>query len=375
VSIVSKKLAKKRVNDFQRKYGDRALELACHAALPVAFNAELLHLLRINFFLDTSEDLDYDAEFQLLLSPLCREIDEDLYEIEPEIRDILLPRLQIDNGARLRDVASLLKQYICETQWDDRVELQRAQQLTALFRLDRHKSREWLKVNESQIVQGEQDWYVAMNQDIHRQNEIVDLETIKSLLENSSTYLDLSNQGLFTIPPEITKLTDLEFLNLNGNNIVEIPEAIGNLTNLTELYLQNNQITILPEAIGNLTNLTELYLQNNQITILPEAIGNLTNLTELYLQNNQIAILPEAIGNLTNLTKLWLDRNQITILPEEIGKLTNLTGLGLPRNPIAIDPEEIGKLTNLPKLGLKPEPITIDPEDAISFFLRLFFGY
>jgi formylglycine-generating enzyme required for sulfatase activity len=180
---VSIKLAKKRVSDFQLKYGDRALELAYHAALPVAFNAELLHLLRINFFVDTAVDLPYDTEFQLLLSPLCREIDEDLYEIEPEIRDILLGRLQpIDNGARVRDVASLLKQYIDRyTPWHDRKELQRAQQLTAFNILDRAKCREWLGKNKLQLeIAGERDWYIAMNQDIDRQNKITDGEIIKS---------------------------------------------------------------------------------------------------------------------------------------------------------------------------------------------------
>ena len=89
-------LAQRRVNEFRQRggdYGETALHLAYHAALPVALNAELLHLFRINFFLDPPEILPYTAEFEFLLSPLCREIDEGLYEIEPEIRDVLLAGL------------------------------------------------------------------------------------------------------------------------------------------------------------------------------------------------------------------------------------------------------------------------------------------
>jgi Leucine-rich repeat (LRR) protein len=352
---VSIKLANKRVNDFKDKYGDRALELACHAALPVAFNIELLHLLRINFFVDTSADRSDDTEFQLLLSPLCREIDEGLYEIEPEIRDILLETLQpIENGERVKDVASLLKQYIDrDNPWKDRVELQRAQQLTALNILDRAKSREWLgKLNKSEIDPEDLDWYVAMYKDIDRQNEIADFANIEEDLKSSSTYLDLSKRGLFSIPPKIMKRTDLESLDLSGNNIVEIPEAIGKLTNLTRLDLDRNQITSVPEAIGKLTNLTTLYLYKNQIDSLPEAIGKLTNLTGLGISNNQITIVPEAIGNLTNLTELYLDNNQIAILPKAIGNLTNLIHLSLDANHIAIRPEWIDKLTNLTKLSI-----------------------
>jgi hypothetical protein len=62
-----------------------------------------------------------------------------LYEIEPEIRDILL---QSDNGERLRDVASLQQYVDVDPRWRDRVELQRAQQLTALNILDPAKYKE-----------------------------------------------------------------------------------------------------------------------------------------------------------------------------------------------------------------------------------------
>jgi Effector-associated domain 7/HEAT repeats len=179
--MMSSTLAEKRVNDFERKYGEVALQLAYHAALPVALNADLLHLLRINFFLDPPTTLPYTAEFELLLSPLCREIDEGLYEIEPEIRDILLQGLcSIDRGQRIKDVATLLWQYIDrDAVWIDRVELERAQQLTVLNFLNPAQAKEYLAEGDAEIDDGkiaERDWYVAMRQEIDRYSSPIEEE-------------------------------------------------------------------------------------------------------------------------------------------------------------------------------------------------------
>jgi DNA-binding CsgD family transcriptional regulator len=181
--MMSLTLAEKRVNDFKNKYGEVALQLAYHAALPVALNADLLHLLRINFFLDPPVALPYTAEFELLLSPLCREIDEGLYEIEPEIRDILLQGLcSIDNGQRIKDVATLLWQYVDrDAVWIDRVELERAQQLTVLNFLNPAQAKEYLAEGDAEINDGkiaERDWYVAMRQEIDRYPQPIEVEEI-----------------------------------------------------------------------------------------------------------------------------------------------------------------------------------------------------
>ncbi|MBW4520907.1 MAG: TIR domain-containing protein [Scytolyngbya sp. HA4215-MV1] len=176
-SMMVRDRAQRWVKDFQQRcgaYGEAALHLAYHAALPVALNAELLHLLRINFFLDPPEVLPYTVEFEFLLSPLCREIDEGLYEVEPEIRDVLLTGLAQTYGVeRTRDVATLLWQYVeRQSAWDDRVELERAQQLTALHFLNPEKAQQWLVAVETEVSQGQvaaREWFVAMRKDIENQ--------------------------------------------------------------------------------------------------------------------------------------------------------------------------------------------------------------
>jgi hypothetical protein len=168
--------AQRRINDFQRAYGERALHLAYHAALPVALDADLLHLLRINFFLDPPEPLPFTAESDLLLSPLCQEIAEGLYEIEAETRNILLQgfALTYQQTDRLQEVATLLWRYVDEVApWADRIELERAQQLTALSFLAPNQAQQWLnhaEQNSGRTMPVEREWFIAMGRELSRRN-------------------------------------------------------------------------------------------------------------------------------------------------------------------------------------------------------------
>ncbi|GIF75192.1 hypothetical protein [Asanoa siamensis] len=153
--------ATNRLDSVWRTLPDRAVELAYHAALPVAIDVDLLHLLRVNFL----DDLPYEIEARLLLSPLFRELGEGLYEIEPELRTILLTGLNTRFGPdRVRQVALLLESYTEHSlAWDDHPELAYAQRLTALHVIDRARAEAWLA---SAATGTEADlggsWHVAM---------------------------------------------------------------------------------------------------------------------------------------------------------------------------------------------------------------------
>jgi small GTP-binding protein len=162
--------AQKRVSSFAQRYPG-ALDLACHAALPVVLDAEFVHLLRTNFFLDLREPLDFTAEVDFLLSPLCHEIGGGLYEIDPDVRDVLLSRLIDRHGTgRLREVATLLWQYTDRrSPWPDRPILERAQQLTALSFLDPRRARQWLTDVETKTGRtglDDREWFVAMRREV-----------------------------------------------------------------------------------------------------------------------------------------------------------------------------------------------------------------
>ncbi|QLE44267.1 GTPase [Nostoc sp. C052] len=174
--------------------------------------------------------------------------------------------------------------------------------------------------------------------------------------------LNLSGNGLRTLPETIARLPQLTFLDLSGNQLTTLPEAIASLQQLTTLDLSRNQLTELPEAIASFQQLTTLYLNRNQLTELPEAIASLQQLTTLHLSENQLTELPEAIASLQQLTTLYLNRNQLTELPEAIASLQKLTFLKLSENQLTELPEAIASLQKLTFLKLSENQLTELPE-------------
>ncbi|WPD22899.1 MAG: COR domain-containing protein [Candidatus Electrothrix scaldis] len=157
------------------------------------------------------------------------------------------------------------------------------------------------------------------------------------------TQLDLSDKNLTKLPPELfqlTKLTGLEVLNLSGNQFATFPPEIFELTNLTLLDLSNNQLTALPPNILQLTNLEVLNLSGNKLTTLPPELFELTSLILLNLSGNQLTSLPPEILGLTNLTLLDLSNNLLKTLPQEITQLTRLEKLYLKGCPLTSPPAE-----------------------------------
>jgi phenylalanine-4-hydroxylase len=99
-----------RIVNFARRFGEPHITLAMHAALPLGLTAELVHLIRANFVASAP----MIAEADLLLSPLCREVGGESYEMYPEVRELLLAELNEDEafGAeRVKELADFLMVY------------------------------------------------------------------------------------------------------------------------------------------------------------------------------------------------------------------------------------------------------------------------
>ncbi|MEU4623651.1 FxSxx-COOH system tetratricopeptide repeat protein [Actinoplanes sp. NPDC023801] len=157
-----------RLASIRERLPSGTLELACHVAVPVAFDAGFLNLVRVNFFLDPPIVLPYHAEAALLLSPLCRELGEGLYEIDPQIRDLLLSSLVATFGnERLERTAILLEMYTDRRQaWSLTPELEYAQRLTALNLLNPDAAQRWLHEAREQSEGTDalsREWFVAMD--------------------------------------------------------------------------------------------------------------------------------------------------------------------------------------------------------------------
>ncbi len=182
-------------------------------------------------------------------------------------------------------------------------------------------------------------------------NQLSSLPTKIVQLTNLQS-LNLSYNQLSSLPPEFGQLTNLQSLNLSYNQLSSLPPEFGQLTNLQSLNLSDNQLNSLPPEIVQLTNLQSLHLYNNQLSSLPPEFGQLMNLQSLHLYNNQLSSLPPEIVQLTNLQSLDLSYNQLSSLPPEFGQLTNLQTLHLSSNQLSSLPPEIGQLTNLQSLHL-----------------------
>jgi hypothetical protein len=163
--------------------------------------------------------------------------------------------------------------------------------------------------------------------------------------------LSYNRRKLTKIIPEIFKVfTDLIILELTNNQLTELPPEIGNLTKLKYLDLYNNNLKELPKEIGELKNLENLSLKENYFfKKLPIEIGQLENLKKLDISWTILEKLPE-IGNLKNLEELQINAN-IDKLPS-IKNLKNLTFLKIARHD-QILPEDLKVLQNMPNLLIR----------------------
>ena len=172
--------ASRIIKAFQTSFGEDVFHLACHAAVPVVITPELLHFLRLNFFIDREKPLSFKSESDVLLSPLCNDIGDGLYEISSRIRAVMLRDL-VENPRfgekRVRDVAAFLFEYRkLFSPWQNNRALDNYQQLTALNLLDPDRAKNWLEQSFATIAPGadsERQWFIAMRAELAKLDEVL----------------------------------------------------------------------------------------------------------------------------------------------------------------------------------------------------------
>ncbi len=103
-------------------------------------------------------------------------------------------------------------------------------------------------------------------------------------------WLNLSDNGLESIPTEAFDLKDLRVLLAYKNQIRTIPVAIGRLRWLERLSLYRNRLEDLPDELASCSSLRRLNLGANPIQALPVGLAALP-LRELILRNLTISHL------------------------------------------------------------------------------------
>ncbi len=137
--------AEERIAAFESRFGGAHLDVAAHLAFPLSLTTELAYGIWSCFRRDTygrALALPWIVVPDLLLSSLCREVGFELYEVDLEVREVLLERL-VDDARfgvdRLEEVAEFVYSYVgdlLESNDVDEVDFAVVQQLTAVAHTD-----------------------------------------------------------------------------------------------------------------------------------------------------------------------------------------------------------------------------------------------
>ncbi|XP_045170884.2 protein lap4-like [Mercenaria mercenaria] len=180
--------------------------------------------------------------------------------------------------------------------------------------------------------------------------------------DNKNTEMDLSSIGMQACPERLGFIGhQLTCLNLSDNKLTELPPEIGCLRGLQVLSLQQNKLTTLPETVGSLTELAYFDISRNQFTSFPDHIHSLVQLKELHMSHNTMSQLPAGISMLGKLLVLDISHNSIVSLCEELFSLFQLKVLNLSSNHLENIPNEIGKMICLDTLDARSCNITYLP--------------
>jgi Leucine-rich repeat (LRR) protein len=164
--------------------------------------------------------------------------------------------------------------------------------------------------------------------------------------------LNLSNQQFKEFPAGILKFKNLEYLNLRNDGLATLSPEIGNLKSLRVLDLGGNDFKRLPKDFVKLRNLEELFLDNDKNLDLKQDIDILSKLPKLrvlHLDNDGIGILPANISKLQYLDSLTLSNNMLKVIPPQVRGMKNLKFLDINHNHLPINMH----LNYQPEYGLK----------------------
>ncbi|EPB77416.1 leucine Rich repeat-containing domain protein [Ancylostoma ceylanicum] len=180
--------------------------------------------------------------------------------------------------------------------------------------------------------------------------------TVQRHIENArkSRILQLKACGLKSMPSALNELYEvIRNLELSQNKIKELPPDIGSFSVLKQLHLSENALTELPDEIGLLKNLEILNLQSNKLSSLPDSIVGCTSLKTLNLSANNFSQFPVPACHLMSLETLVLAQNTITELPDEVSSL-NASEVNLNQNRLNyLNADALAKCPHLKILRLE----------------------
>lgn len=153
-------------------------------------------------------------------------------------------------------------------------------------------------------------------------------------LADSLEILNLSDNALHALPPDLHRLKHLRVVFCSNNRFTELPTSLGQCRQLSMIVFKGNRIEQVPAAALP-PKLRWLTLTDNCIQALPEALGDCRDLQKLLLAGNRLRSLPSSLANCQRLELLRIASNRLSELPNWLFELPGLAWLGYAGNPCA----------------------------------------
>ena len=118
------RVAVTRIKGFSQRFDQAHCNLAYHAAFPLVLTPDLLYQIWANFV----PEAPWTAVARILLSPLCKLVSYEMYEMDIPVRNLLLRELKQQFGQkRLEELSEFLLDYVLQQFTDDPVRQNLAQ--------------------------------------------------------------------------------------------------------------------------------------------------------------------------------------------------------------------------------------------------------
>ncbi|CAH0375508.1 unnamed protein product [Pelagomonas calceolata] len=153
--------------------------------------------------------------------------------------------------------------------------------------------------------------------------------SFRALAIETLTHLDVSDNSITRLVPDIGGLASLEKLDVSGNQLRSLPKELEELEELTWFACARNRIGWFPGNVYRLEQLQYWDLSQNQFRELPVQVGDL----ELLQQTRVWAVGP---GMLSALTHLDVSKNQLTKWPNQLDQLQQLASLNVSHNQLKV---------------------------------------
>lgn len=202
------------------------------------------------------------------------------------------------------------------------------------------------------------------------------LKTLSSMAALRVLHMRNTNRTLENIPPTLDDLDNLQDVDFSYNSLPEVPDFLFKLKSLRKLDLSHNKLTKLTIEEGKWETLETLNVSSNELTALPEQIVRMVKLQRLYASDNQLTFqgIPGGIGKLVQLQVLHLSYNKLELVPEGVSRCVRLQRLKLDNNKLILLPDGIHLLPDLKELDLRNnEDLVMPPKPneqrkALAFY-------